>query len=106
MPDAMNDPTQPRTWIAKFADAFRGVRMAARGSSFLVHKLMAAAVLICGFVFRVSREEWYVLLLCIASVMAAEVFNSSIESLSRAVDRNHNQDIGDALDMALSLIHI
>lgn len=104
----MDEPVEspPRTWKSKFADAFRGVRLAARESSFKVHMLMAVAVIICGAIFKVSRIEWCILLVCIGMVMAAEAFNSSIESLSRAVDRNHNPDIGRSLDQASGAVLI
>ena len=77
-----------------------------RESSFKVHLLMAAAVIICGVVFKVDRIEWCILLVCIGIVMAAEAFNSAIESLSKAVDRNHNPDIGRALDQASGAVLI
>ena len=104
----MNEPSNSpsRTWNRKFADAFRGVGLAMRESSFKVHLLMAAAVIICGVVFKVDRIEWCILLVCIGIVMAAEAFNSAIESLSKAVDRNHNPDIGRALDQASGAVLI
>lgn len=107
-PTGMNEPSNSsnRTWTGKFADAFRGVRLAVQESSFKVHMLMAAAVIICGIIFRVERIEWCILLVCIGMVMAAEVFNSAIESLSKAVDRNHNPDIGRALDQASGAVLI
>ena len=95
-------PEEPshRSWIAKFGDAFRGLRFGAGQSSFIVHCVFAVAVVVCGFVLQVDSHEWQVLLLCIGIVMSAEMFNSAIESLARAVDRQRNQDIGRALDMA------
>ena len=88
----MTQPRLPkksnRHWSAKFADAFRGLKFGWTESSFLVHIVFAIAVIVCGFVFRVSQSEWLIVLLCIGVVMSAEMFNTAIESLARAVDQN------------------
>jgi len=68
--------------------------------------LVTATVIVCGVLFKVDRTEWCILLVCIGIVMAAEAFNSAIESLSKAVDRNHNTDIGRALDQASGAVLI
>ena len=49
---------------------------------------------------RVSLIEGCVLALCVAAVLAAELFNTAIERLAREVDREHNVNIGAALDIA------
>jgi diacylglycerol kinase len=93
--------TPRRSWPQRFADAFRGFGAAlAEGGSFHVHLTVAGLVLVCGLAFRVTHLEWGLLLLCIALVMAAEMFNSALESLARAVDEHHNANLGKALDMA------
>lgn len=90
-----------RTWAAKFRDAFRGVRFGMRGEpSFLVHGVAAIAVLAVAAVLDVPRIEWCVLTLCITGVVVAEMFNSALESLAKAVDREHNAHLGAALDIA------
>ncbi len=95
------DPRPRRTWFAKFADAFRGLRDGVRGeSSFLVHGVAATLVIGLAVALRVSACEWCLLTLSIAGVVAAELFNSALESLARAVDRAPNVDVGRALDIA------
>lgn len=69
-------------------------------SSFRVHLVMAAAVVLAAAVLGVTPLEWCVLLVCITAVFAAELFNSAIERLAREVDRNHNPAVGAALDIA------
>lgn len=96
-----------RGWLEKFAGAFRGIRLAThRQSSFLVHVVMAILVVVAGAVLGVSRVEWCLLLLCITSVLAAETFNSSLEWMGKAVDRDHNSDLGVALDIASGAVLI
>ena len=96
-----------RTWRAKFGDAFRGLYDGTRGQgSFAAHFLIAAAVIVAGFVFRVTVIEWCVLTICIASVLAAEMFNCAIERLAKAITPEHNEHVGRALDMASAAVLI
>ena len=94
-----------RPWTRKFADAFRGLSRAVRSqSSFLVHILVAAAVVGVAAVLRVSPVEWCLLVGAIAAVVAAEVFNSAVEALARAFGPSRNPRIRDALDMASAAV--
>jgi diacylglycerol kinase len=90
-----------QTWSQKFRHAFRGVRQGVRGqSSFFVHFFVAAAVIVAGIVLKCNRPDWYALLLCVTVVLAAEMFNSAIESLAKALRRDYDTHVADALDIA------
>jgi diacylglycerol kinase len=90
-----------RPWKQKFADAFRGLREGVRGgSSFVAHFVIAAAVLAAAAALRMDAAQWGVLLLCIAGVLAAEMFNSALERMARAITDQKNPHIRDALDIA------
>jgi len=90
-----------RPWSQKFSDAFRGFSRAVRSqSSFAVHLLAAVAVLVAGGVLGVSLIEWCLLVGAIGFVLVGEIFNTSIESLAKAVDRRQHPRLRDALDMA------
>lgn len=100
-------PFRRRRWRAKFADAFRGLLRAVRSqSSFAVHLLMAVAVVATGLVLRVSLLEWCLLAGAIGIVLTAEVFNTSIESLAKAVDHRRHPRLRDALDMASAAVFL
>ena len=89
------------TWRAKFAAAFRGVRLGTRGqNSFFVHVPVGAAVEAAAFASGCTLLEHCVLLLCIGVVLVAELANSGIERLARGVCREYNRDVGEALDIA------
>ncbi|PQO30829.1 diacylglycerol kinase [Blastopirellula marina] len=91
----------PRTWIAKFRDAFRGIYIGVRAqSSFVVHLITAAVVVGLAAYLRVDVIRWSLLLLCIALVLAAELFNSAIEWLAKAIDHAENEHLRNALDVA------
>ncbi|QDU97364.1 diacylglycerol kinase [Lignipirellula cremea] len=91
----------PRTWRKKFADALQGVGQGAWGqSSFAVHCAAATVVVLFASALQLNHYDWGLLLLCIAMVMSAELFNSAVELLAREVDRRHNPTVGKALDIA------
>ncbi|MEZ6116565.1 MAG: diacylglycerol kinase [Pirellulaceae bacterium] len=93
------------TWKQKFRHAFRGLRVGSRGqSSFLVHIPVACFVLAVAAQVRVSTLEWCILVLCITMVIAAELFNSAIECLAKAVTREYDPYVRDALDIASAAV--
>ena len=98
----MNPPFdhRGRSWLGKFRSAGRGVlrALSEQRSSFAVHLVVAGAVVIAGALLRVTLVEWCVLILCVAAVLIAELFNTALEHLARAITRDHNEEIRDALD--------
>jgi len=94
-------PPPPRGWLGKFADAFRGLFHAlATQSSFLAHVPVAATAVAAAAWFGLSAGEWCLVVLAIGGVLAAEVFNTALEDLARAVGRYPDPGIRDALDAA------
>lgn len=98
-------PTSDPTWRRKFRDAFRGQKRGFRGESgFFVHFFAAAMVVVTAVALGADRTEWCLLLLCITFVLTAEMFNSAIERMARAVDQNYNVHLRDALDIAAGAV--
>ena len=97
-----------RSWAEKFRDAFRGMKQGVRGqSSFFVHFFVAAMVLATGAVLKINDlAEWCILLLCIAVVLTAEMFNSALESLAEAVTDQPDPHVGRALDISSAAVLI
>jgi diacylglycerol kinase len=94
-----------QTWSQKFRHAFRGIKQGVRGqSSFFVHFFAAAAVIIAALVLKCERADWYALLLCITLVLAAEMFNSALESLAKSLRRDYDPHIADALDIGSAAV--
>jgi len=93
--------TQGRGWGQRFAVAGRGVVIAVRGeASFIIHRVMTVLVVIVAALLRVSEIEWCLLIVCITIVLTAEMFNTAIERLARAITRDEHPEIRDALDIA------
>jgi diacylglycerol kinase len=98
MSEAKFEPPQ-RSWPAKFRAAGSAMAAALRSqTSFHVHGVMALAVVTAAALLQVSQWEWCVLILCIAIVAAAEMFNTALEILAKAVDHNFNPHLAQALD--------
>lgn len=75
-----------------FRYAFQGLRSAIKGETHLVIHLNAAIiVIILGFNFNVSFNEWFMLLACITLVISLELINSAIELLCNMIttERHH-----------------
>jgi diacylglycerol kinase len=99
-------PGKPRrSWLDKFRDAFRGVKLGVRGhSSFFVHFFCAAVVLAAGIVLRCEPLEWCLLLGCIGLVFTAELFNSAIETLFHGQDADTKSRTKGVLDIAAGAV--
>jgi diacylglycerol kinase len=94
-----------RRWITKFVDAFRGMREGVRGgTSFRDHSVITIAVVIAAAALRMSALEWCIILLCITIVFAAEFFNTALEAMARAVTKETDPHIRDALDIAAGAV--
>ncbi len=100
------DPLSPeRSWKGKFGDAFRGLKAGVRGQrSFLVHFAVAAAVILTAALLRVGLLEWCLLLLCIAGVLVAELFNSALESMAKAITHESYPHLGNSLDIGSAAV--
>ncbi|QDU87288.1 Undecaprenol kinase [Pirellulimonas nuda] len=90
-----------RYWLTKFSHAFRGFGLAARQESSLqVHFAAAAAVAALAVWLQVSMVEAALLTISMTIVISAELMNAAIERLAKAVTREQNPYVRDALDVA------
>ena len=86
---------------ARLGYAFRGVLAAVRlDQSFAEHLVCAGLVIAAGIVLRVNLPEACLLALCITAVVAAEMFNTAIEQLAKAVHPDPSPLVGTSLDIA------
>ena len=94
-------------WLRKFRHAFRGIRIASRGqNSFLVHIPVACFVLAVAAQLHVSTTEWCMLVLCVTLVISAELFNTAMEHLAKAITTEFNPRVRDALDISSAAVLI
>jgi diacylglycerol kinase len=77
-----------------------------RTNSFLVHLPAAVATIVLGLLLQVSATGLAILFLCIGVVLAAELFNSSIERLAESITSDYCERIKNALDIASGAVLI
>ena len=92
-------------WARKFRNAFRGVKEGIYDqSSFRVHFSVAVAVIAAAAALGASLVEWCLLLLCIAGVLTAELFNSALESMAKAITGKSDPHVRNALDIGSAAV--
>jgi diacylglycerol kinase len=90
--------------IRRFRDAARGVKFALGERSMRLHLIAAAIVVALSVLLRISAIEWCAVLLCIALVIALEMFNSAIERLCDKLHPERDTKIGAVKDMCAGAI--
>ena len=101
--DPLPDKTRftVRARVRSFAFAFRGLwALLRREHNAWLHLLAAVAAGGAGVWWGISRLEWCLVLFCIGVVLAAEAFNTAIESLADAVKPEPHPLVGKAKDLA------
>ena len=87
--------------LKSFVYAFKGFLFLIRNeANFQVQIVIAVLAIILGFVFDISRLEWFAQLFAIAIVLAAESFNTSIEKMANFIHKNQHQEIGKIKDIS------
>ena len=64
------------------------------------------AVIIAGIVLGITRTEWIMVVMCIGTVIAAELFNTAIEKLVDSVSPERHPVAGQVKDIAAGAVLI
>lgn len=101
-----SDKRRPgRSFVASFADAFRGLRffwLDERNAR--IEVVIAAAVVAAGVLAHFERWEWVAATFAIGLVWTAEGLNSAIETLADALHPDDHPLIGRAKDIASAAV--
>lgn len=93
--------------LKSFSHAFRGLKILFRDThNARIHLVAALVVIFFAAFFKLTIAEWLILIVMIALVIAAELFNSSIEYLCDAVTKDFHPMIKNAKDMAAGAVLI
>ena len=91
--------------INSFKNAFDGLKYAfLYEQNLTVHILATIIVIIMGFLFKISIQEWLVLFLIIGLVIATELINTSIEATIDLITDEINPLAKIAKDTAASAV--
>jgi diacylglycerol kinase len=102
MPEPFQSP--PRTWYVKFRDAFRGLAAVRTDPNILVHLFLTVLTCALAALLSLPRGDWCLLILCITLVIAAEMLNTSLEQLAKALGGAYDPHIRDALDISAGAV--
>lgn len=92
-------------WTRRLGYALRGIAVAFAGeSNFWICGAATIVVAATGAWLRLSPERWCLVAIAITMVVVAEMFNSAIELLGKAITRERRPEIRDALDIAAGAV--
>ena len=91
--------------IKSFGYAFTGIYDLLRSEpNTRIHLLATVCALIAGFLLRISKTEWCIILVVIALVWAAEAFNTAIEKLTDHLFPEYHETARFAKDVAAGAV--
>jgi diacylglycerol kinase len=91
--------------LRSFVYAWRGFLVAVREELNLkIHLLAAVVVVVMGFYYRITSNEWVALTILIAVVICLELINTSIENLTDLVTKEHHPLAGKVKDIAAAAV--
>src|SRR5258706_5789201 len=99
----MKQRTNFITFLGGFVDAGKGFAEAVR-TQFIIrfHFLGTVVAITLGYFYKLSWAEWSIVILAIAIVWLAEMFNTAIEYFSDFVSPEYNHLIGKVKDISAS----
>lgn len=87
-------PAAKKPFLSKpFLFAFSGIWEVIKAErNIKVHLFLASVAILLGLILGVSRLEWLAIILIIAAVLVAEIFNSAIEEICNIIKREDHLD--------------
>lgn len=91
--------------IRSFGYAFKGIGYAAKTQlNFRVHLIATIIACFLGYALNITANEWQWIILCIALVLTAELFNTAIEFLTDLVSPGYNELAGHVKDISAGAV--
>lgn len=93
--------------IRSFGYAWKGIRCCiGKEQNLSFHLITTTVVILTGALFHITLTEWAIVMLCIGIVIAAELFNTAIETLVNLVSPNYHPLAGKVKDIAAGAVLI
>jgi diacylglycerol kinase (ATP) len=85
--------------------AFRGaIKLITTEHSVMVQSCLAVVMIIAGFYFEISHEEWLIQILAIGLVLGIEGLNTAVEKVSDFIHPEYHERIGFIKDIAAGAV--
>ena len=69
-----------------------------------IHVTIGTLVIILGFLLKISQLEWFIIIMLIAAVISAELFNTAIEVVVDMITLEKNENAKRAKDIAAGAV--
>ena len=93
--------------LRSFGYAWKGIQSCVgKEQNLSFHLIAAMAVIIAGIVLGITRTEWIMVVMCIGTVIAAELFNTAFEKLVGLVSPERHPVAGQVKDIAAGAVLI
>ena len=93
--------------LRSFGYAWKGIQSCVgKEQNLSFHLIAAMAVIIAGIVLGITRTEWIMVVMCIGTVIAAELFHTAIENLVDLVSPERHPVAGQVKDIAAGAVLI
>jgi len=93
--------------IRSFGYAFNGLSYGAKTQlNFRIHLVASILAISLGYALHISVNEWQWIMLCIAIVLMAELFNTALEALVDLVSPDYNKIAGHVKDISAGAVVI
>lgn len=93
--------------LRSFGYAWKGIQSCVgKEQNLSFHLIAAMAVIIAGIILGITRTEWIMVVMCIGTVIAAELFNTAIEKLVDLVSPERHPVAGRVKDIAAGAVLI
>lgn len=86
----------------KFKPAMIGLKEAYFDHSIKLQMQLGLVAIVVGFLLQLTLYEWMIVIVCIGSVVASEIFNTCIERLCDLYTTEQNEEIRKIKDLAAS----
>ena len=103
-----SDRTRRRSaWRQRLVDAERGFSLSFRADSTLfVHAFLVCIIVAAGSVLQISLLEWTMIILSLSSVVAAEMFNLALWTLTENLTRQLDQAACQGVRMGTAAVFV
>ena len=92
--------------LASFRSAIRGLSLVLKERNFLIQGLIAFMAISGSIIFDIPEIEKIIILIFVALVLGAEMFNSALERVLDLVEEKYDQDVGRIKDMLAGAVFV
>ncbi len=93
--------------VKSFKHAVNGIIWAFKNErNMKIHGAITVLVLISGFVLKINKLDWIILILCIGLVLAAELINTAIEKTLDLLHPQHSRKVKVIKDVSAGAVLI